>query len=148
MEAEIPVWLIWLIAAVALILTDIFLLGLQFILVVVSLAALIAGGFSVFEVSVVEQLWIFIGSVFILVPVWICLFHSRFFKKAPGPREPGWEKGAEIQVVRQGSRIVGKLRSDSFPIRLLDGSEPREGEKLVVDHMEGITLMVYRPEND
>ena len=68
--------------------------------------------------------------------------------RSPGPREPGWEKGAEIQVVRQGSRLVGKLRSDSFPIHLLDGSEPRVGEKLVVDHMEGITLMVYRPEND
>ena len=148
MEAEIPIWLIWLIVAVVLVLIDIFLLGFQFILVVASLAALITGGASAFDIGLATQLWIFIGCVFVLVPLWIVLFHSRLFKKRPGPREPGWEKGAEVEVVRRGDRLIGKLRSDQFPISMMDGSEPREGEKLIVDHMEGITLIAHRPDTD
>jgi membrane protein implicated in regulation of membrane protease activity len=144
---ELPVWLAWLIAAIALVLADIFVLGLQFILVVASIAALIAGAVSVAGLGFTGQIWAFVLGVLVLVPVWILLSRSGLFGKKPGPREQGWEKGAEVDVVRQGDRLVGKLKSDCFPIRLADDSQPREGERLIVDRMEGITLIVFRPEN-
>ncbi|MEF8942773.1 MAG: hypothetical protein V5B78_08300 [Desulfohalobiaceae bacterium] len=145
--AAIPIWLVWLIVAIALVLVDIFVLGLQFILVVTGIAALIAGAVSVAGLGFTGQIWAFVLGVLVLVPVWIFLSRSGFFKKKPGPREQGWEKGAEVEVVRQGDRLVGKLKSDSFPIRLADDSQPREGERLIVDRMEGITLIVFRQEN-
>lgn len=145
--AGLPIWLAWLIVAIVLVLVDVFVLGLQFILVVTSIAALSAGIVSVAGLSLTGQIWAFVLGVLVLVPVWIFLSRSGFFKKKPGPREPGWEKGAEVQVVRQGDRLVGKLKSDCFPIRLADDSQPREGERLIVERMEGITLIVFRPEN-
>ncbi len=143
----LPAWLGWLILAIALILTDIFVLGLQFILVVAGIAALISGIVSIVGIGFTGQIWTFIIGVLLLVPIWIWLSRSKLFKKRPGPREKGWEKGAEIKVVRQGDRLVGKLKSDYFPIKLSDGSSPHEGENLIVDRMEGITLIVFRPKN-
>ena len=142
----LPAWLVWIILAIALILIDLFLLGLQFILVVAGLAALLSGIVSVAGTSLTGQIWTFVIGVLLLVPTWIWLSRSKLFKKSPGPREKGWEKGAEIIVVRQGDRLVGKLKSDYFPIQLSDGGSPQEGENLIVDRMEGITLIVFRPE--
>lgn len=145
--AALPVWLVWLIIAIALVLVDIFVLGPQFILVLTGIAAAIAGAVSIAGLGLTGQIWAFVLGVLLLVPVWIFLSRSGLFKKKPGPREQGWEKGAEVEVVLQGDRLVGKLKSDCFPIRLTDDSQPREGERLIVDRMEGITLIVFRPEN-
>ena len=43
---------------------------------------------------------------------------------------------------------MAKLQGDTYPVLLTDGSQPREGETLIVDHMQGITLIAYRPAED
>lgn len=141
-----PGWLIWVIVAVALVLTDLTLLGTQFILVATGLAALLAAGLAALGFGVAGQMWGFVLGTAALVPVMIHLFRTHFDRRETAPRDPGWERGAQVTVETQGDRLVARLKGDSYPIRLLDGSQPREGETLIVDHMEGITLITYRPD--
>ena len=141
---EIPLWLVWVTVAVVLVLTDIYLLGLQFILVATGLAALVSACASVLGIGITGQLWTFIVSLIVFTSVWVYLYRKKAFTKKAGPREKGWEKGREIKVVRQGDRVVGKLQGDTYPVKLADGSLPQEGEILIVDKMEGITLWCHR----
>jgi membrane protein implicated in regulation of membrane protease activity len=144
---DFPAWLGWLILAIALVSTDILLLGFQLLLVFCGMAALISGLVSVWGAHFEGQLWTFLGALVVVVPLWIFFFHSNLGKKRKGPRAHGWEEGEVIDVVKQGDRLVGKWKSDFFPIRLADGTQPREGERMVVERMEGITLVVHRLNN-
>ena len=149
MEAlAIPAWLIWVIVAVALVLADLTLIGTQFILVATGLAALLAGGAAALGFGLTGQTWTFVLATAVLVPLMIRLFRTRFARREPAPRDPGWERGARVTVVAQGDRLVAKLQGDHYPVLLTDGSQPQEGETLIVDHMQGITLIAYRPPAD
>ncbi|HKJ89266.1 MAG TPA: hypothetical protein VKA48_12255 [Gammaproteobacteria bacterium] len=146
MEAlAIPAWLIWVIIAVALVMADLTLLGTQFILVATGLAALLTAGMAALGFGATGQTWTFVLATAVLVPVMIHLFRTRFARQEAAPRDPGWERGARVTVVSQGDRLVAKLKGDTYPVLLTDGSQPEEGETLVVDHMQGITLIAYRP---
>lgn len=142
----LPAWLLWVIAAVALVLIDLTLLGTQFILVATGLAALLAAGMAALGFGVAGQAWTFVLGTAVLVPMMIRLFRTRFARREAAPRDPGWEQGARVTVVAQGDRLVAKLKSDHFPVRLTDGSQPVEGEELIVERMEGITLLAHRPD--
>lgn len=149
MEAlVIPAWLIWVIVAVALVVVDLTLLGTQFILVATGFAAILAAIMAAFGFGTTGQAWTFVLGTAILVPIMIRLFRTRFARQEAAPRDPGWEHGARVTVVAQGDRLVAKLKSDHFPVRLADGSQPIEGEELIVDRMEGITLIAHRPDTD
>ncbi len=140
----IPVWLLWLAAAAVLVLADLGLLGGQLLLVAAGLAALIAAGAAALGVPLVGQVWLFLGATAVFVPALIFgLPGVRRRWRAPG--DLGGKRGEIVTVVAQGDRLVGKLKSDRYPIQLVDGSTPEEGEELVVDRMEGITLIVERP---
>ena len=147
-ELTLPAWLLWVTAAVILMVLDLTLLGTQFILVATGLAALLAALAAALGFSVVIQSWVFVLGTAVLVPIMFYLFRTFFARTEPAPRDPGWERGAEVTVVRQGDRIVAKLKSDYFPVRLVDGDDPVEGETLVVDRMDGITLIAHRPSAD
>ncbi|SFD22961.1 Membrane protein implicated in regulation of membrane protease activity [Thiohalospira halophila DSM 15071] len=142
----LPAWLMWVIAAVALVVVDLTLVGTQFILVATGLAALVAAGLAAIGFGVAGQGWGFVLATAVLVPLMIHLFRTRFTRREVAPRDPGWEQGVRVTVVAQGDRLVAKLKSDHFPVRLSDGSEPVEGEELIVEHMDGITLVAHRPE--
>lgn len=149
MEAlAIPDWLVWVIVAVALVVIDLTLLGAQFILVATGLAALLAAAMAALGFDITGQAWTFVLGTAVLVPVMIRLFRTRFTRREAAPRDPGWEQGARVSVVAQGDRLVAKLKGDHFPVQLVDGSQPTEGEELIVDHMEGITLIARRPDAD
>ncbi|MFA9460090.1 hypothetical protein [Thiohalorhabdus methylotrophus] len=143
----LPAWLWWLAAAVALSLVDLFLLGTQFILVATGLAALLAALAAALGSSLTGQVWTFVLATLVLVPLMVALFRRQMRNRGVGPREAGWERGARVTVVAQGDRLVAKLKSDHFPVALADGSAPREGETLVVDRMDGITLIAHRPDD-
>jgi membrane protein implicated in regulation of membrane protease activity len=142
----IPAWLIWLMVAVALVLADLTLLGTQFILVATGVAALLAAGMAALGFGLTGQTWTFVLGTAVLVPLMIRLFRTRFARRETAPRDPGWERGARVTVVAQGDRLVAKLKSDHFPVRLSDGSQPVAGEELIVERMEGITLIAHRPD--
>ncbi|GEM_PF-2444938 len=143
-SVAVPIWLLWLAAAGALVLADLALLGGQLLLVAAGIAALIAAGAAALGVPLVGQVWLFLGGTAVLVPALIFGIPGvRRRWRAPGDLDG--KRGEIVTVVAQGGRLVGKLKSDSYPIRLIDGSMPEEGEELVVDRMEGITLFVERP---
>ncbi len=142
----LPAWLWWLMAAVALVLADLGLLGAQFILVATGLAALLAAGGAALGLGITGQVWTFVIGTLLLVPLMVRLLRKLTERRGVGPREEGWERGRRVTVVAQGDRLVAKLQSDLYPVALTDGSEPREGESLVVDRMEGITLITHRPD--
>ena len=149
MEAfAIPAWLIWVVVAVALISVDLALLGSQFILVATGLAALVTAGMAAAGFDATIQGWTFVVATALLVPLLIHLFRTRFARREPAPRDPGWERGARVTVVAQGDRLVAKLKSDHFPFRVTDGSQPAEGDELIVERIDGITLLVHRPDSD
>ncbi|MBK1725751.1 hypothetical protein [Halorhodospira neutriphila] len=139
-----PVWLLWLAAAAALALADLALLGGQLLLVAAGLAALIAAAAAALGAPFVGQVWLFLGGTAVFVPALIFGIPGvRRRWRAPGDLDG--KRGETVTVVAQGDRLVGKLKSDRYPIQLIDGSTPEEGEELVVDRMEGITLFVERP---
>lgn len=144
----LPAWLWWLAAAVALVLIDLSLPGTQFILVATGLAAVLAAVAAALGTGVTAQVWTFLLATLVLVPLMVRLFRKEMASRGAGPREPGWEQGARVTVVAQGDRLVAKLKSDHYPVVLADGSEPREGETLIVERMDGITLVTHRPEED
>mgnify|MGYP006272808541 CR=1 FL=1 len=140
----LPHWLFWIAAAAFLIVADLAILGGQLILVASGLAALLSALAASLGVGFAGQLWIFFGATGVFVPALIYGIPGvRRRWKAPGDLDS--TQGQTVTVVAQGDRLVGKLKSDYYPLRLLDGSTPEEGETLTVDHMEGITLWVYRP---
>ncbi|HKK05137.1 MAG TPA: hypothetical protein VKA50_04745, partial [Gammaproteobacteria bacterium] len=75
--------------------------------------------------------------------MWV--FNKTMRPTSPGPREPGWERGEQVVVVRRGDSLVAKLKGDMYPLELIDGSAPVEGERLIVEQLKGITVMAYRP---
>ncbi len=144
----LPSWLVWVVVTVVLVLVDLILVGTQFILMATGLAALLGGALAAFGVGLAGQLWGFVLGTAVLVPTMTRLLRTRFARREPAPRDPGWERGARVSVVVRGDRLVAKLKSDYYPVRLISGGKPREGETLIVDRMEGITLIAYRPEAD
>lgn len=141
----LPLWLWWVALAVALILLDLTLLGLQFILVATGLGALVAAGTAAMGLNFPAQMWAFVLATAVLIPIMIALFRRLASRSGPGPLEPGWAEGAEVRVLNNGTRLVAKLKSDTYPVRLSDGSPPIDGETLIVERMEGITLIARRP---
>ena len=141
----LPAWLWWLAAAVALIVLDLAVVGTQFILVATGLAALVSALLAEFDFSLSGQVWGFVLSTLVFVPVMMWVFNKTMRPSEPGPREPGWEKGEQVVVVRRGDSLVAKLKGDMYPLELLDGSAPVEGERLIVEQLKGITVRAYRP---
>jgi len=141
----LPAWLWWLAAAVALIVLDLAVVGTQFILVATGLAALVSALLAEFDFSLSGQVWGFVLSTLVFVPVMMWVFNKTMRPTQPGPREPGWEKGEQVVVVRRGDSLVAKLKGDMYPLELLDGSAPVEGERLIVEQLKGITVRAYRP---
>ena len=80
-------------------------MGLQFILVLASIAALISAAVSFAGLGFTGQIWAFVLGVLVLVSVWIFLSRSGLFRKKPGPREQGWEKGAIENVLQAGREL-------------------------------------------
>ena len=106
--AALPVWLIWLIIAIALVLVDIFGLGLQFILVVASIAALIAGAASVAVLGFTGQIWAFVLGVLVLVSVWIFLSLRAFPEEA-------WASGTGLGKGRHREHASGRQGVEWHP---------------------------------
>lgn len=142
----LPAWLWWVALAVLLILVDLGLLGAQFVLVTASLAALAAAAAAAFDVGVTGQVWTFLIALLVVTPVAVYALRHRRAGAEPGPLESDWARGAAIMVTTRGNRCVAKLKGDEYPVALVDGSAPEAGEALVVDRMEGITLIARRPE--
>jgi len=141
----LPAWLWWLAIAVALIVFDLTVVGTQFILVATGLAALVSALLAALDFSLTGQVWGFVLATLVLVPVMMWVFNKTMRPTGPGPREPGWETGEQIVVVRRGDSLVAKLKGDMYPLELVDGSAPVEGERLIVEQMKGITVWAYRP---
>ncbi len=140
----LPAWLWWLAIAVALIIFDLTVVGTQFILVATGLAALVSALLAALGFSLTGQVWGFVLATLVLVPLMMWVFKKTMRPTGPGPREPGWEKGEEVVVVPRGDSLVAKLKGDMYPLELVDGSAPVEGERLIVEQMKGITVLAYR----
>jgi len=141
----LPAWLWWLALAVALVVLDLSVVGTQFILVATGLAALVSALLAEFDFSLSGQVWGFVLSTLVFVPIMMWVFNKTMRPTEPGPREPGWEKGERVVVVRRGDSLVAKLHADMYPLEMVDGSTPVEGERLVVEQIKGITVWAYRP---
>ncbi|HKJ22002.1 MAG TPA: hypothetical protein VKA13_02855 [Gammaproteobacteria bacterium] len=129
----------------ALVVLDLTVVGTQFILVAAGLAALVSALLAELDFSLSGQVWGFVLSTLVFVPVMMWVFNKTMRPTSPGPREPGWEKGEQVVVVRRGDSLVAKLHADMYPLELVDGSAPVEGERLIVEKLKGITVVAYRP---
>ncbi len=137
-----PLWAWWVLGAVALVLADVSLLGAQFLLIPMALAALTVAGLAALDASLATQLWVFGGATVGLTPLLILLFRPRF---AARPLERDWMVGREACLVWQGDRLVARLKSDTYPFRFPDQTEPEPGACYTVTGMEGITLLLRGP---
>ena len=143
----LPAWLWWVALAVLLVLIDLGLLGAQFILFSAAVAALAAAGAAWLGLALAGQLWTFVIALLVLTPVLIYWLRPNLRGREPGPLESGWERGQRVTVHDRGERKVARLKGDDYPVLLSDGGQPDAGEQLIVDHMEGITLIVRRLDN-
>lgn len=140
----LPVWLWWIAIAVALVLADISLLGSQFILVASAVAALLAALGAWLGLSLAGQLWLFLFGVVVLTPMLVIALRTRRCRRRVALLERGWEHGERIITRDRGDRIVARLKGDDYPVELDNGDQPDAGEMLIVQRMEGITLIAYR----
>lgn len=143
----LPAWLWWIALAVLLVLVDLGLLGAQFALVAAAVAALAAAVAAALGFALAGQVWTFLVALLCATPLMVYALRYRRPGQEPGPLESGWARGASITVQVRGHRRVAKLKGDEYPVALIDGSEPEAGEQLVVDRMEGITLLARRPDD-
>ncbi len=145
----LPLWAWWVIAALALVLIDLLMMGAQLVVFPAGLAALITAAVAAGGGSLALQIWVFALATLVLTPTLIWLMRRKFKRRGVGILEQGWQVGRQVTIERQGDRLVARLKSDTFPFRVRDDGPPaQEGEKMTVAGMEGITLIIYRPQQE
>lgn len=139
--AVAPAWLLWLGAAVALLLADLALLGAQAILLGTAAAAGITAIAAAFGIGLTAQAWTFVGTTAVLTPLGLWGFRRFFDCPEPGPREQGWAIGQNARIDERHGRRVAVIGGTDYPFRTEDGSNPPPGARIRITRMEGVTLV-------
>lgn len=137
-----PDWLIWLIAAVGLVLVDLTLAGAQFIVAAAAVAALAAMGVAALGAGIETQIWTFLAVTTLTVPVALHAMRRRNRTRRPLVRDAGWAEGMESVVEQSGARLLVRLQGDTYPARRADNGPLSPGMRVRVREMDSITAIV------
>lgn len=142
MSITFPIWLAWLMAAVAFVVLDVSLAGAQFVLVAVAAAALAAAGAAGLGMGFEGQLVAFLVAAAVSVPVAILAMRARQRAQRPLVRDAGWAEDRIATVEEVAGRRLVRLEGDTYPVRLRDGGLPAAGARVRVKALDGITAVV------
>ena len=137
-------WLWWLLAALALLIIDLLVIGgsggFLLALAVMALAGLIA---ALVGASLVVQLATAAVTGIVALPVMLWAFGAM----AKGSPETGNDdprlRTTPVVVTEEGGQLGVHFLGDFFPARRTDNASLAEGDEVFIDHFQGITAMVY-----
>jgi len=142
----VEIWLIWLIAAVALLIAELF--SLDFVLAMFSAGALAAAISAASNAELIMQSLIFAG-ISILTLIFVRPLALRLLNNAPDPAKTGLEalEGAPAAVLKRvdesGGRV--KLRGEEWSAQAIEPGETFEpGDRVYVVQITGATALVRR----
>ncbi len=139
-------WLIWLIAAVVLLVAELF--SLDFVLTMFATGALAAALSAAGNVELIMQSLIFAG-VSILTLIFVRPLALRWLHNAPDPAKSGLEalEGLPASVLKRVDESAGrvKLRGEEWSAQAVEPGEVFEpGERVYVVQITGATALVRR----
>ena len=145
----IATWQIWLL--IGLLLAAAELLGASFILVALGVTALVVAVATAMypEMGIAAQLLLFALAGVVLVPGFVYQFR-RWHRSPASPiaGQGGPDPGPVVTVEAGRERVGVRLHGDFFPAEASDGQPLRPGERVRIDHFEGITARVHRIKED
>lgn len=145
-----PLWLIWLLAAAFLFLIEI--LSFHFVAVIFSLGAIVAGIVGVFTDNIVVQL-----SVFVLVSLLSLVFARPLLQKLfkinqeVVPSSVDAVKGVVALVTKEITATengIVTFDGQTWTAKSLTGDAFEVNEKVLVDKIEGVKVLVKKYENN
>ena len=136
-------WLWWLLAALALLIIDLLVIGgsggFLLALAVMALSGLIA---ALVGASLVAQLATAAVAGIVALPLLLWLFGAM----ASGAPESGYDdprlRSTPVVVTEKGGQLGVYFLGDFFPARRTDNASLAPGEEVLIDHFQGITAMV------
>lgn len=141
MGIDFAAWHLWLIAALAVLLLELFAGELFFLALAAGLAVggLVAG-FTDYSVTVQIITAALVDMA--LTPLVIQRLRRRRREAAYAVTGEGGEAGRVGTVVEENGKAVIRLRHDPLPVRLEQGGAPPVGSRVRVLRIEGITAIV------
>ena len=136
-------WLLWLLAALALLIIDLLVIGgsggFLLALAVMAFAGLIV---ALVGASLVVQMATAAVTGIVALPVLLWAFGAM----ARGAPETGNDdprlRSAPVVVTEKGGQLGVYFLGDFFPARRTDNGALVQGEEVLIDHFQGITAMV------
>ncbi|MEA5444678.1 nodulation efficiency, NfeD-like protein [Gammaproteobacteria bacterium AB-CW1] len=136
-------WHLWAVVALLLALAE--LMGGQFILLGLGLAAALVALVLAFlpGMGLAGQLLIFGVAAAVIVPVIVMIFRHYFPEGGVSVmNEPGGKAGQPRTVVERDGRVGVEIYGDFYPAEFPSGLKPEPGMEVVVTRFRGIVAMV------
>ena len=143
---KLPLWLIWFIAGLILIVMEIFTPG--FVISLIGLACLITGISAIITNNIIIHIIVFSTSIilmmFFLRPIFLKYFYKKNPKKSNVDALIGKQVIVDSDIDNNKNKGYIKIGADYFKAISEDGSNIPKGTLVVIKKMEGITATVSK----